>query len=195
MMARGGLGGNELRNNRIPLGGWLDGNELRHNCLETNYDITTGGAVVGLVLALEFFLSLIGSWSAGVYSYSTQINRILGISAILALIAGGLSLASAILIHRLGEKKPGVLNLASYLASGSVFSTGALLFIAGMVELINKDEPGMHFQKLGSNGAVTGDTAYAIMSIVVGAIVVGVAVFMVISTFQESHKEKPVVKK
>jgi hypothetical protein len=41
MMARGGLGGNELRNNRIPLGGWLDGNELRHNCLETNYDITT----------------------------------------------------------------------------------------------------------------------------------------------------------
>jgi MFS family permease len=154
-----------------------------------------GGAVVGLVLALEFFLSLIGSWSAGVYSYSTQINRILGISAILALIAGGLSLASAILIHRLGEKKPGVLNLASYLASGSVFSTGALLFIAGMVELINKDEPGMHFQKLGSNGAVTGDTAYAIMSIVVGAIVVGVAVFMVISTFQESHKEKPVVKK
>jgi hypothetical protein len=150
-----------------------------------------GGAVVGLVLGLEFFLSLIGSWSAGVYSYSTQINRILGISAILSLIAGGLSLASAILIHKVAEKKPAVVNLAGYLASGSVFSIGTLLFVAGMIELINKDEPEMHFE----NTARTGLTAYAIMSIVVGALVIAVGVFMVISTFQDSHKAKPVAKK
>jgi hypothetical protein len=130
------------------------------------------GAVVSAYIFLDLLLTLIISLGAGAYANSGMLNTIVGYNCIGSLVSAALLIASAVMTKK-GSEKTALTNALA----GIALIVAAALFIAnGAVDIVTS-EKAVHLE--GVSLKYTGP-AYAIMSIITGALLVAAGILVMV---------------
>jgi hypothetical protein len=155
-----------------------------------NAGFNFGAAVVAGVMALE----LVASLGAGYFDDPHQTGAelrfglLLG-GALVNLAVLALTLVAGLKVRKAGAADKKVATLAGSLDSGAIFLVGALILSLGIVDFYFRDESNYsHFEGVNFGKTATG-TAYAICSIVFGAIIIAGSIFFLVTTLNPNKKE------